>query len=443
MRVAVMAAYGAAGLMLASADTARASGFQLKEQSTSKLGNAFAGAGSSGDDASIMFYNPAGIALFDTPQAQADVSLINPNAYLDIASATDGTGGAISGGDGGNAASPAVVPSAYLVAPVNDHVNVGLAINVPFGLRTSYDDGWAGRYHAITSDLETVSVAGVASLKLSDRLSIGGGPFVSHAQTRLTNAIDFGTLCVGALGLGTCSALGALPQQADGKIDVSGDDWSMGFTAGLLYEPVKGTRIGLSWRSQSKVTMQGDADFDVPANASVLTSSGAFTDTTVSGTVTLPEIIGVSLHHDVTDEFAVMGDVVWTAWSRFDELRFSFGNPAQPDSVTPENWNDTFFVSVGATWRPTENWTLRTGVAYDQSPVDDNFRTPRIPDNDRYWVAFGADYQVDERWMLSAGYTHIFVDSSSLDQSSAAAGTLRGTYEGSIDILTLGATLRF
>ena len=132
MRGAVMAAYGAAGLMLASADTARASGFQLKEQSTSKLGNAFAGAGSSGDDASIMFYNPAGIALFDTPQAQADVSLINPNAYLDIASATDGTGGAISGGDGGNAASPAVVPSAYLVAPVNDHVNVGLAINVPF-----------------------------------------------------------------------------------------------------------------------------------------------------------------------------------------------------------------------------------------------------------------------------------------------------------------------
>ena len=443
MRMAAMVACGAVGMALTSTDAVQASGFQLKEQSASKQGNAFAGAGASGDDASIMFFNPAGIALFDKPQAVAGVALVNPNAYLDIDAATDGTGGAMTGGEGGNAASPAMVPNAYLVAPVNERVNVGLAINVPFGLRTSYDDGWAGRYHAITSDLETVSVAGVASLKISDKLSIGGGPYVTYAHARLTNAIDFGTLCVGSLGLGTCSALGALPQRADGKVDVAGDDWSMGATAGLLYEPVKGTRIGLSWRSQTKVNVRGEADFDVPDSAGALTSGGAFTDSDISGSVTLPETVGVSVHHDVTDEFAVMGDVVWTAWSRFDELRFSFDNPAQPDSVTPENWNDTFFVALGAIWRPTETWTLRTGVAYDQTPVDDEYRTPRIPDKDRYWISLGADYQVDERWKISAGYTHIFVDKSSLDQSSPTAGTLRGEYSGSIDILTLGATLRF
>lgn len=443
MRYASLAVVGAAFLVATHGDEAAASGFQLKEQSTSKLGNAFAGAGASGDDASIMFFNPAGISLVKTPQAQAGVSAIRPRSELDVTAATDGTGSAMTGGDGGDAGSLAAVPSAYLVAPLSEDVNVGIALNVPFGLVTSYDDDWAGRYHAITSDLETVSVTGVASLRINDKLSIGGGPSITYAKARLTNAIDFGTICVGSLGVGTCSALGALPQQADGKVDLQGDDWALGATAGLLYEPVKGTRFGLSWRSQTKLSVQGDADFDVPSNASALTSAGTFTDSDVTSSVTLPETIGLSVHHDINDEFAIMGDVVWTAWSRFEELRFVFDNPAQPDSVTPENWNDTFFFSLGATWKPDEHWTLRTGVAYDQSPVDDNYRTPRIPDEDRTWIALGADYTVDERWSVSAGYTHIFVDDASLDQSSSTAGVLRGNYDSSIDILTLGATFRF
>lgn len=443
MRISTTAAHCVAATVLLFAPEAFASGFQLKEQSTSKLGNAFAGAGASGDDASILFFNPAGISLFETPQSQGGLSAIKPRSVFESTTATDGTGGTMSGGDGGDAGSLAGVPSAYLVAPVSDTVNVGLALNVPFGLVTSYEDDWAGRYHAITSDLETVSVTGVASIRINDKLSIGGGPTITYAKARLTNAVDFGTICVGSLGASTCSTLGALPQQADGKADLQGDDWALGATAGLLYEPIKGTRFGLSWRSQTKLSVQGDADFDVPSNAQVLTASGAFTDSDVTSTVTLPETIGVSVHHDVNESFAVMGDVVWTAWSCFEELRFVFDNPAQPDSVTPENWNDTFFVSLGATWKPDEHWTLRTGVAYDQSPVDDNFRTPRIPDADRYWIALGADYTVDDRWTISAGYTHIFVDEASLDQSSAAAGTLRGTYDSSIDILTLGATFRF
>lgn len=318
MRIATVTALGVAGLALSVAGDAVASGFQLKEQSTSKLGNAFAGAGSSGDDASIMFYNLAGISRFDAPQSQAGVSLIIPKAEFSVSRATDGTGSTMSGGDGGDAGQSAGIPSAYLIAPVNDRVNVGLSINSPFGLSTSYDDGWAGRYHAITSQLQTVSISGVASLKINDQLSIGGGPNFTYAKARLTNGIDFGTICVGSLGVGTCSALGALPQQADGDVDLSGDDWGMGASLGLLYEPVEGTRISLSWRSQTRLNIQGDADFTVPSSASVLTSAGTFTDTDVSGTITLPETIGLSVHHDINDEFAVMADVVWTAWSRFE-----------------------------------------------------------------------------------------------------------------------------
>lgn len=440
MRVVPAAAI--AVLVACSAHDAAASGFLIREQSASKVGNAFAGAGSSGDDASILFYNPAGISRFDTPQAQASVSPVSPHVKFE-GTATDVTGGTVSGGNGGDAGSPVLVPSAYLVAPVNDRLTIGLALNTPFGQVISYDDDWAGRYQAITSELRAASVSGVASLKVSDSLSIGGGPFISYAQSRLTNAIDFGSICVGSIGLGPCSALGALPQQADGKVDLHGSDWGVGATAGLLYEPVKGTRIGLSWRSHVTLEMEGDADFDVPSNVSLLTSSGAFTDSGGSAEVTLPETIGLSVHHDLTDTVAVMGDVVWTGWSSFEELRFVFDNPAQPDAVSPQNWNDTVFVALGATWRPTDAWTLRTGVAYDQSPTEQNFRTPRLPDNDRYWVSLGADYQLARQWTVSAGYAHIFVESAKLDVSDPTAGRLRGSYDGSIDVLSFGATLRF
>jgi long-chain fatty acid transport protein len=443
MRVSTAAALGAAGLAVAVAGEARASGFALKEQSTSKLGNAFAGAGASGDDASILFYNPAGIALFDTPQAQGGISLIIPRSEFSPSNATDGVGQPMSCGDGGDAGSPAGLPSAYIIAPVTDDVNVGLAINVPFGLVTSYDDDWVGRYHAITSRLDTVSITGVASLKVNDRLSIAGGPYFTYAKARLTNGIDFGTICLGSLGAATCSGLGVLPQQADGNVDLQGDDWGTGATVGLLYEPVDGTRIGLSYRSRTKLRVEGDADFTVPDSASALTAGGTFTDSDVAGDLTLPETVSVSVNHDINEKFAIMGDVVWTAWAQFKELRFEFDNPAQPDSVTPENWNDVFFYSVGATYKPTDNWVLRGGDAYDESPVDDNFRTPRIPDQDRYWIALGADYEWNDRLKFSAGYTHIFVDDASLDQTGASSGTLQGEYDSSIDILTLGATFRF
>jgi long-chain fatty acid transport protein len=430
-------------LLAAATGDALASGFQIKEQSAAKLGNAFAGAGASGDDLSILFYNPAGLALFDRSQVQADSALIVPHAELSVTSATSGVGTAMTGGDGGDAGQGAFVPSLYAAWVLNDRVNLGLSVNAPFGLVTSYDDNWVGRYHAITSELKTFMITPMASYRVNDRLSVAGGPYLMYADARLTNGIDFGTICAGSLGVSTCAGAGVTPQGADGNVDLTGDAWGFGFAGGLLYEPIKGTRIGLSYRSQVELRVEGTADFTVPSRASFLTGSGAFTDSSVRGTITLPETASLSVHHDINPQWAVMADVVWTAWSRFEELRFEFDNPSQPDSVTPEQWNDTFFTSVGATYKPADGWTLRGGLAYDQSPVDDNFRTARIPDQDRYWATFGADYKFNGMVTLRAGYAHIWVDDASLNTSGSASGTVAGTYESSLDIVSLGASIRF
>ena len=115
--------------------------------------------------------------------------------------------------------------------------------------------------------------------------------------------------------------------------------------------------------------------------------------------------------------------------------------------MTTTEWEDSWFFALGATWKPLDTLTLRTGVAYDQSPVPGRTRTPRIPDEDRYWLALGASWQPTAWLGLDAGYTHIFVEDSSVDLSAEgdnqARGSLSAEYDNGIDIVTVGARLRF
>jgi long-chain fatty acid transport protein len=133
----------------------------------------------------------------------------------------------------------------------------------------------------------------------------------------------------------------------------------------------------------------------------------------------------------------------WTHWKRFKELRVRFNNGA-PDQVTPENWDDTYKIAVGASYRLNEAWMLRAGLAFDQSPVPDEFRTPRIPDADRTWLSFGANWKVSKAGSLDLGYAHILVKDSSISHPNNTGGTLIGDYKKSaVDILSVQYNHRF
>jgi long-chain fatty acid transport protein len=266
----------------------------------------------------------------------------------------------------------------------------------------------------------------------------------AYAQAELSNAVDFGTVCISRLATATCSALGLLPQRADGDVRLTGDSLSAGYVLGLTAEPLPGLRAGVSYRSQVDHELAGRADFNVPAAATVLTSGGAvFADTGVKGRLTLPESMAFGVSYDLTRQFTLLADAVWTRWSRFKELRFNFENPNQPASVTPADWNDTWFYALGATYRYNDNWTLRAGVAFDKSPIDNDFRTPRVPDQDRKWVALGVGYKLNDALSFDIGYTHIFVNTAQIDVTDSQAHRLRGSFNSHIDILLLNGTLRF
>ncbi|HYL18091.1 MAG TPA: outer membrane protein transport protein, partial [Burkholderiales bacterium] len=156
----------------------------------------------------------------------------------------------------------------------------------------------------------------------------------------------------------------------------------------------------------------------------------------------LPDPASVSVFQQFGDKWAMMGDITWTHWSTFNELRVKFANGAA-DNVTPENWSNTWRLSLGLTYQLTDAWKLRGGVAYDQTPVSDTYRTVRIPDNDRTWVAFGASWRFTTAASLDFGYAHLFVKDASINKSEPASGTVIGTYDESVDIVSLGFTYRF
>ena len=129
---------------------------------------------------------------------------------------------------------------------------------------------------------------------------------------------------------------------------------------------------------------------------------------------------------------------MWTRWSRFDELRIRYGNPMQPETVQPENWDDNWRYSLGAIYKPNATWTFRAGFAYDETPIGkDKYRTPRIPGNDRTWAALGVGYQLSKTLGVDLAYSHLFVDDTKLDALDHSTGhQLVGEYDSDVDIIS-------
>lgn len=411
---------------------AQAAGFQLIENNASGQGNAYAGAAAIAEDASTVWFNPAGMMRLKKTETLVAGHFINPSSeFANNGSVfNDGSSTPLTGGndDGG---SPALVANFYHVADVDKQMKWGVGITTPFGLATVYDDQWVGRYHAVESDLRTININPSIAYKVDDKLSVGGGINVMLADVIFTNAIDFGSL------------LGA-PGAVDGFADLEADNFgslSIGFNLGLLYDVSKATRIGVAYRSEIDIEVEGEAVFTVPTAAAPVQSTGAFTNSALEAEVTLPQALSFSVAHEV-DNMTWLADVTWTGWSSFEELRIRYANPAQPDSVTTENWEDSLRYSIGVDMKIDDKTTYRAGIAYDETPVpNDALRTPRVPDNSRTWISVGGTWVMDKNLTLDVGYSHLFISDTRINnqfESSQAPlnHTLTGTYSATVDILS-------
>lgn len=420
---------------LSAASIASGAGFTILEQSVSGLGNAFAGGAASAEDASTMFYNPAGLSRLDSAETQMDVHYLTLSAYFkNKGSTTTSTGAATTGGNSeGGFSTP--VPSMYYVLPINGKFTAGISVNCPFGLGTEYDDGWVGRYMAVKSEITTVDVSPSIAYKVTDRFSVGAGFDMYYIDANLTNYIDLNK--------------DGTPLY-DGFLNMKADDDAYGYHVGALYQVTSDTRVGLSYRSEIKTHLKGHADFTLPSDlpSALAAAQVVFVDQGVGAELTLPSSASLSVFHNLNENIDIMADITWTDWSTFKYLDINFVNTTT-ESVAGkaqyENWQDTFRYSTGLSYKWSDSLKLRTGVCFDEAAVrGPEYRTPRIPDAKRFWIACGATWLVSEHSTLDFAYVHIFVDDPEIDNSIHTSNQhLVGTIEASMDIVSLAYTYKF
>ncbi|CAH2604694.1 Transporter [Rhodovastum atsumiense] len=417
---------------------ARAGGFALKEQSAMYQGAAFAGAAARADDPATLFFNSAGMTRLPGYQVSVSSSLIMPQSTLQNANATTVSGFPVLGTLGGDIAGDALLPSIFATAEIGGGWWAGLAITSPFGLTTKYGTDSIARYYALTSQLRTYNITPSVAYQVLPNLSVSAGLQIEVVNATLSNSVDLGS--VGA----SRRIPGYFPGRNDALARLKGDDTAVGWQVGLLYEPIEGTRVGVNYRSSIYHQLGGSVGFENVQYP--LSLQPNFRGGPATAKLATPGLLGIGFSHDI-GPVTLLAQLDYSFWSSFRTLYIDY--PGGP-SITDENWRDTYTLSLGADWRLNDKLTLRGGVAYDQTPVRNIDRTPRIPDGDRYWLSVGATYKPLPKLAISAAYTHIFVDNTHIGLVDGGPGTpnyLRGnfsaSYNNQIDIVSVQGTYAF
>ncbi|MGQ0525924.1 MAG: OmpP1/FadL family transporter [Betaproteobacteria bacterium] len=413
----------AVALAVGSSSGAYGSGFQLMEQNASGLGNAYAGQAAAAENASTVFFNPAGMTRVPGRQAVLALNAIGPSAeFSNSGGSTAPLGLPSPGGNGGDAGGWAAVPNAYLSWQLTPRLWFGLGLSVPFGLKTEYDQGWFGRFQSQKSEIKTIDVNPSVAFKVNDALSVGAGISYQRAEVKVDR-----------------SAVLVVPVESRAQIDIDDSQW--GFNLGVLVNLSPSTRIGLAYRSAM--------DYD-------LTGSIRFSNVPVVGTATngvranaeLPDTISWAIAHNLNPRWELLADITYTRWSKIKAVPLvtTSGSPVVPAAgVTLDTFNfqfkDTYRVGIGANYRWSDAFTLKLGAAYDKSPVEDRFRLTFLPDNDRTWLAIGGQYRMSRQATLDFGYAHLFVKDGSINQQRGVAtlplqGSVIGSYENHVNIIS-------
>lgn len=391
-----MKAAAAAVMAVCAASAAHAAGFMLTEQSAGALGRAYAGVGVDGTDLSGVYYNPATMTLHPGTQIQAGFVAVG----LDLA--FEGTGPNSDVSENGQYNTQAI-PHGYISHQISDSMWVGLAMTVPFGMGTEYDDDWRFANRGISAEVLTFDFNPNVAWKVSDKLSLGAGMSIQYASADLKMRKD------------------VVKDLASIDSEVDADSWAWGFNVGLMWTPLENLRFGLSYRSKINHNADGDVELDngkLAGNnaedfvnhpiygdyAKLLLSQYGSYDATA--TISTPAWVMATAAWDVNELLSLYATFRWTDWSSFDELVID--SDAGSTAVT-NKWQDAYLFSVGADLRFTNWWTFRAGIGYESSPIDDpSFRTSIIPDADRWWFALGSSFQATDNMQIdvSAAWLH-------------------------------------
>jgi len=430
---------------VAAASSAYSAGFALNDHSATASGTALAGAAASNADISFSFWNPALFVNAKETTVYVSGAYVMPTMDVTVNSASDatpsnahpdlnGSNDLTSSGATNDSVNDTLVPSFYFAKPLSDKTVAGISLNVPFGLSGDYGQDWAGRFHATETAIQDIALSFALAHRVNDWASVGASVQIHRAEVVLESAVGTATTAAAAGGEGI------------GRIEA--DDTSYGYSLGIALVPVKGTRIGLGYRSQVDFDFKGDVKYKnvTGLNAGLLTSSYDLIDTTVTDSITFPSVITLSMEQDLTNKLIFGLSAIRTGWSSMDGINIDFDSN-QPNSKLTFGFEDQWMYSAGLTYAYSNKLTLRTGVAMDNSPVTDEYRSARTPDGDRKWVSIGGTYDFNDMTSATFAFTHVMIDDVSVNRTNltedAGRGTLQADYESSANVISVAMNMAF
>lgn len=450
-RTTQIALLGASIFTLAS-PASRASGFQILEQSTARLGTAYAGTASIADDATTAFFNPAAMSRLAEPEISIAGHVLGIDSRFGNRGSMAAAGTPLQQpltGPEGATEEPGFAGGLFLVQPLAPRWTFGLGVSAPFGLVSEYDNNTRVRYHATRSELTVINVNPSVAYEVNDRLSLGFGLSYQRADIRLDNSVDSFAACAGAGGpLVGCATTHGGPANgmADSQSSIDGDDDAIVADVSLHWQPTGRTALGVIWRQGADFTLSGNADVTLSKScAADPFCSGALQSLQgpVRADAGLPDTLTASVSHRILDRWTLHGDLAWTEWSSLQQVEIVNPDSAMEVSVLDLNYDDTVRAAVGASFHAADRIQWRFGIAFDETPQDDpQFVTPRIPDADRLWASIGLNYRLGPDASMDVGYAHLFVDDSSIN-SIEQGNRLSGQFDNEVDILGLQFNWRY
>lgn len=426
-----------------AASSAMAGGYGVKLQSGLTAGMANAGSGVS-DDALAIYANPAAMIQNTTHQVAGNFTGVFGATTFKGTASTSGAlqsipapafvpGAVNQTARTKNAAQKVAVPSFGVVANAHDRVKLGVMVHAPYGLKFNYGTDSVVRGHTKHAEMTTISIDPSVAVKIIDALTIGGGLQLQYSKVEfarkvtLTNAGTFGSH----------------------YSRVKGDDWSVGWMAGIFSQLTKAWKLGFSYKSKMVANLDGAGQ--IGTLPGVLASQSI-----AQAKVYFPHIFTLSTSYDLSKNWTAYADIIYTKWDIVKEIRINTFAPATNTSnsdVIPLRWKNTWFFSLGASYKLNDNWTFRGGYAYDMAPSRNATRVVSIPDTNKHWIAIGTTYNMAKNFGVTLSYGHEFFQSGKVNLSQGPAtaanavtynkGNLVGKVKNRVDLVSLQFNYKF
>lgn len=219
-----------------------------------------------------------------------------------------------------------------------------------------------------------------ASVRLTDRLSVGAGPVISTMSLGFTPAFF-------APGPPDVLGIPSFPDATNSRAF-----WGGGFQIGMLYEVDENWNVGFSYKS--------------PIWQERWAYNSTFPDLS-------PRRIGVQATIPAIYSWGVAYKGIERALVDVDFRYFDYANAALFGQSVADGglgWESVFAVAVGGQYALTERVTLRGGYLYNTNPIPDtatlfNVQLPGIITNT---MSVGASYRLTDDIVLTAAWVHGF-----------------------------------